>query len=260
MAIGRAQLGWDGASAPERRRQRIFAGLLVVFAHLLILVSFLSSHRIGGMIGGRASGQGDESAGQGQVISMVLVDLRSSHAKASTSQTQDPLDAVMRQALKASANASDQPATAPARRSTSLDALLAAADRSLRPQGKSNPASSAAVSGSAGSKGVAGATSSGSSRQSGDLWPQVEPCWRQAIQASRAPVVLEVSLNDAGRLSGAPRVIPGAGSGDPQALRVSVERALQAVAACMPYRIGGRVAERGVYRIGFGVSAPVQGP
>lgn len=85
------------------------------------------------------------------------------------------------------------------------------------------------------------ATGSGAA---GGLWGQIEPCWRDIAGATRGAIVLEVSLDQQGRLSAPPRILrrPEADS-DQQRLRAEA-MALAALSACLPrndLRFAGKV-------------------
>lgn len=93
----------------------------------------------------------------------------------------------------------------------------------------------------------------GSGDRLGDLWPQIEPCWKRLPNASLVVVSLEVTLLGDGRLAGPPRVVATAQSSRPEARTIAIARAVQAVSACLPYRklAGGN---GGVFRVEFGTS------
>jgi hypothetical protein len=65
-----------------------------------------------------------------------------------------------------------------------------------------------------------------------DLGAQARPCWPGV---SRAPVVLEVTLDARGRVLGAPRLLRA----DPDRMTTAERLALDAVTACSPYRVPG---------------------
>lgn len=85
----------------------------------------------------------------------------------------------------------------------------------------------------------------------GDLWGQIEPCWRALPKTSTVPVTLEIELNDAGRLARPPVLIRPAAAAlnDPRLL--SEARALAAVAACAPLRTPMGASSRRTFRISF---------
>ena len=72
----------------------------------------------------------------------------------------------------------------------------------------------------------------------GSLWAQIEPCWRRMPGVAKVAVTLDITLNSAGRLKTPPQIIrPGSRVADEAALSAEA-RALAAVAACGPYRLG----------------------
>lgn len=83
----------------------------------------------------------------------------------------------------------------------------------------------------------------------GGLWGVVQPCWKKLGKSSTRPVTLEVSLDDRGQLSVAPKVLRPVGNRvDEEQLRAEA-LAITALSACMPRsapRWGGRV-----YRLEF---------
>lgn len=86
----------------------------------------------------------------------------------------------------------------------------------------------------------------------GELWGQVEPCWRRISGGSTVPVTLEVVLDGRGGLAGPPRILRPDG-GRPSEQRLLAEaRALEAIRACLPYRTAGLSGLGRRYRVGFG--------
>lgn len=81
------------------------------------------------------------------------------------------------------------------------------------------------------------------SPSAGGLWGRIEPCWRDLSSQGQVAVRLEVVLDSAGRLRAPPTILrQDAVKLDDVRLR-SEERALQALAACMPKapnQLGGR--------------------
>lgn len=83
----------------------------------------------------------------------------------------------------------------------------------------------------------------GKDASTGALWGQIAPCWRGLGAKASVAVRLEVSLDGAGRLREPPKILRTADARlDDLRLRAE-ERALAALAACMPrndVRFGGR--------------------
>lgn len=89
----------------------------------------------------------------------------------------------------------------------------------------------------------------------GDLWGQVEPCWRRLTGRSTVPVTLEVTLNAGGGLAGPPRIVRPE-SGRPSEQRLLAEAlALEAIRACLPYNTPAVTGTGRVYRLAFRASA-----
>ncbi len=232
------------SARPNRLGAYAIAGSLVL--HSVLVAGFMIQRAnpvalLGDPLGRVESGPATDGV---STISVTLVAANAATQSAARALPQaapaDALQSLMTKAMDRAPIAAAGPGPA---RPTSLDDLIASADRAANPK-KTRDGGAAAPGGQAG----ATAAADGSSR---DLFGQAEPCWRRALGASTVPVTLEISLDGAGRFAGAPKVdFTAAGDGD--ARRVSVERALQAIFACLPYRVS---KGRGVYRVAFGVSA-----
>jgi hypothetical protein len=86
---------------------------------------------------------------------------------------------------------------------------------------------------------------------SGDLWGQIEPCWRALPKASAVPVTLEIELNSAGNLARPPLLIRPAAAALNDPRLVSEARALAAVAACAPLRTPLGMGSKRTFRVSF---------
>ncbi len=86
---------------------------------------------------------------------------------------------------------------------------------------------------------------------SGDLWGQIEPCWRSLPVRARTPVTLEIALDATGSLRTPPKVIRPAGSPIEEGRLRAEAAALNALAACLPRN--DRRFSGGVYQLNFGV-------
>lgn len=85
----------------------------------------------------------------------------------------------------------------------------------------------------------------------GELWGQVEPCWRRLAGRSAVPVTLEVTLDGKGGLATPPRIVRPDG-GRPSEQRLLAEaRALEAIRACLPYKAPGVIGAGRAYRLAF---------
>jgi hypothetical protein len=205
------------------------AGALAL--HLAVLLLFLvESHGLRGRGGdGRRSGGQD---GPGVAVAVSLIRARATaHSGPDPAASPDAgLKAMMaRQAMRDGYAAS--PKRTPADGAVGIARLIAAADSAAQ--------APASAGGDAGD----------------DLFIQVEPCWRKALDSSRVPVTLEVDLSAGGQALAAPSVVwTGPGSGD--ARRVAVERALEAIAACLPGARRGARSWAGRHIIRFGLSNP----
>ena len=85
-------------------------------------------------------------------------------------------------------------------------------------------------------------------RATGDMWDQIETCWRPD---AAVPVTLEVVIDSGGRLAVPPRILrPDGARLDEPRLRAEA-RAVQAVASCTPFRSGAPLFGRKIYRFAF---------
>ena len=85
-------------------------------------------------------------------------------------------------------------------------------------------------------------------RAAGDMWDQIETCWRPDAPV---PVTLEVVIDSGGRLAVPPRILrPDGARLDELRLRAEA-RAVQAVANCAPFRSGAPLFGRKIYRFAF---------
>lgn len=164
----------------------------------------------------------------------------------------DPLAALMAKAIDQTKPSASLESTA---KPASLEALIASADKSAGISTKAGSAKAGSGTGEASgaaSKSAEGGAGAGKAGPTGNLFAQIEPCWRRAIGVSSVPVTLEITLDRTGRLTGAPKVAQATGEAGAQ--RMAVERALQAVAACLPYKMAQGANPAGVYRVAFRVA------
>jgi hypothetical protein len=86
---------------------------------------------------------------------------------------------------------------------------------------------------------------------SGDLWAQIEPCWRRLPARSTVPVTVELRLDDKGALALAPRVVRpmAAALNDPRL--IAEARAVAAVTACVPTQSAPRTGRTRAFRVLF---------
>ena len=232
-------------------RQRI-AIAVSVSLHVTLIAALLLSPP-GGIAGGGGEahfrGEGTEAGGEPLTVSLISVASVTSLKSSAQPSTPDPLKLLMR--ARESALTASPPDPAKSQNSkASLDQLIAAADSKLVRPDVSHASSADATSG----KTAASGRGSESAVGGGDIYAQVEPCWKRALDRSRVPVALEVSLDASGRVVSPPRLLDA--DGEPGAKRVAVERALQAVFACLPYKARAGASLRGTYRLEFGLSNP----
>ena len=86
----------------------------------------------------------------------------------------------------------------------------------------------------------------------GELWGQVEPCWRRIGGRSTVPVTLEVTLDAQGGLAGPPRILRPDGDRPTEQRLLAEARALEAIHACLPYRTARLSGLGRRFRVGFG--------
>lgn len=91
----------------------------------------------------------------------------------------------------------------------------------------------------------------GDAQSAGDLWGQVEPCWRALPQRSTAVVTLEVTLNDKGRLATKPRLVRNSIGQLDEAHLVAEAAALMAIQACLPSKARALPGMIKSYRLTF---------
>jgi hypothetical protein len=85
----------------------------------------------------------------------------------------------------------------------------------------------------------------------GAISTQVDQCWRQTPGRSDVPVTLEVILNDRGQIARPPLILrPERAVLDERRL-VAEERAIQAVAHCVPYKTPIAAGNQEVFRLQF---------
>jgi hypothetical protein len=77
----------------------------------------------------------------------------------------------------------------------------------------------------------------------------VERCWRNLPGRSSAPVTLEVTLNEAGLIATPPKILRPAGASLNEGRLISEERAIRALAGCVPYR--GALRDGRTFRLNF---------
>jgi hypothetical protein len=248
--LNAAEKLWRSAGGRPAKPTAVVVSLAL---HLLLVTAFLIQPR--GMLGS-AGGEfvrGTSGESGGGEISVSLVSLKALAAMAAASPSaapavapSSPLDRLMAQTALQTPMASrtfDAPSENKSK-TASLDLLIAEADHAAK--GASSDKAAKATKAGAGN-----GPKSGGQGARGDLFAEVEPCWRRALDTSRVPVSLEIMLDGRGMAAGPPRLVH-TGPGDREATRIAVERALQAVAACLPYRGDG--PKGGRYVVEFGLS------
>lgn len=226
---------------PSARRRTPWRAITASTAlHLVFALSIFAS--ASGVISG-----GMPDARYGDAVEITLSGFEGATAPAASSAQQSELEGLFQRvrAMQSDLNAQDRPAE----QRSDLAALFDEIGQEHARTAKS--AAGQAQTDAAGRRGAGvdrtgeeakdGATSaaarSGEHNQdasSGDLWGQIEPCWRKMPENSTVPVTLDVTLNDRGALAVPPRIIrPMAAALTDQRL-VAEARAVAAVAACAP--------------------------
>lgn len=235
------------------RRRRTIAVTGAVGLHLLLLLAMFAS------ASGVVSRGGEEARDQGDAVLVSLSGWEGAPAggRASASPAAKDADSLAKMIERLRLEQSD---------------LTASKEQSARPPGDLNKLFSAIgeVAGT-GRKGqgrdaAGGAPDRGRQQQtasasaagdpsddvsSGDLWGQVEPCWKRLPQRSMTPVSLEVVLNDRGGLAIPPKIIRAPGAAPDETRLVAEARALTAIAACLPYKSVALPGSKRTFRLTF---------
>ncbi|ATQ43431.1 hypothetical protein [Caulobacter mirabilis] len=99
----------------------------------------------------------------------------------------------------------------------------------------------------------------GSASSAGDLWGQIEPCWRRLSPPAAAPTVtLELVLNGGGGLARPPRIVRAEAGAPPETQLLAEARALTAIQTCLPYKAAGLPGQ--VHRVRFEAAKPKRQP
>ena len=260
-----AALGGSLQTTVRGRKRRVWVGsaAISVVLHVLILLAFFSSTTSGMFMGG-AGGAG----GGGEAVTVSLVgpvggigEVRDADTSA-RSRTSAELEKLLQQVRQ------DQPETVTnrPRDDGNLSRLTkelaqsrsAAGAEDARPRkGQSGVGDSGADDQSAKAQ---GAQASGKAAEgvaddrgdkghaSGDMWGQIETCWRPEAAVA---VTLEVVIDSGGRLALPPRILRPDGARLDERRLIAEARAIQAVAACAPFRSGAPVFGRKTYRFAF---------
>ena len=254
-----AFLHWAGGKRAKRARGLAIAAALTV--HLLLFLAMIA-----GASGDKISVGTGEGMGERETINVSLAGLAgsvsSSRQAHSAEQRQDSqMDALFRKLTSSNApNALPASAAPPANRSKLMD-LFAPHDPDT-PASNPKQADNQRGDGGQGSehgdgKGAAHATDTktaeigrGDGAPSGGAFPsQVDRCWRGLPGRSALPVVLEVTLSGSGLIATPPKIIRPAGAVLDEKRLISEERAIRALATCVPY-LGADGRERS-FRLNF---------
>ena len=257
-----AALGGMLATSARNRERRVRAGAAAgsVVVHVLLLMAFLSSTTSGVFEGG-AGGAG----GGGQAVTVSLVgpvgrtgedrDANSSARSRIASQIDElqqqmqpdkptivtnrqRVEGTLSQLLKELAQ-SRSAAGAGDANGRSGQGDNGDAEQSARAQGQQ--VLGKAVQGLAADRGDMG-------RATGDMWGRIETCWRPE---AAVVVTLEVVIDSSGRLALPPRILRPDGARLDERRLIAEARAIQAVAACAPFRSGAPLFGKKTYRFAF---------
>jgi hypothetical protein len=242
---------------PRRRSGRWRRPAALAASVLLhALAVYLALNSAAGSWSGGAGAAGAD--GDAVTVSLVRGDgLTGADAGALSAKARADANALDRLMQKIRADAPNAlPASAPQGKTGSAAALLDEIARAHAAQGKDKtgeaPASGAPrPSGPAGQKAAAsdhGAQQGAQGQAEGELWGQIQICWKPT---AAVPVVLEVVIDSSGRLAAPPAILRPAGAAlDEKRLKAEAS-AVQAVAACAPFRSGAPLFGKRTYRFAF---------
>jgi hypothetical protein len=254
-----AFLHWAGGKRAKRARGLAITAALTV--HLLLFLAMIA-----GASGNQIAIGTGEGVGGREAINVSLAGLAgsvsSSRQAHSAEQRQDnQMDALFRKLTSNSApNALPASAAPSASRSKLMDLFAPQDPDTLASNTKqSDPQRGDGGQGSehGDGKGAAHAAETkaadigrGDGAPSGGAFPsQVDRCWRGLPGRSALPVILEVTLSGSGLIATPPKIIRPAGAVLDEKRLISEERAIRALATCVPYR-GADGRERS-FRLNF---------
>lgn len=238
-----------------RYKSRTAAASLAVLLHVGVVLAVLATSS------GTLPHGASDPFGEGEAISVSLAGREGAAGERPSAETRDPpaeTDRMDQMAQRLRAERSDLFASEaePSRPRGSLTALFQSIGRlsapgrqgdSDRTAGRTNTRGDAALTTSASREGAPSPADG-----SRGLWGQVEPCWRKLAPKAAVPVTLKVTLDDFGRLAAPPKILrPPIGRPDEQRL-LSEALALQAIQACLPYRVESSAALNREYQLVFG--------
>jgi hypothetical protein len=249
-AVGEGRsVGAPGTRSKHSRRAAalILSALLHVFFLLAVFATATGTAPLGAA----------DSFGEGEAVEVMLAGREGVPARgggAAAVAAPSALDQIARR-VRADSELTAGPKE-PARRPGDLASLLNSLGRIKAPGRRGEGADAAGASDKAGrDPRTASASRRGGATadvSAGELWGQVEPCWRRIGGRSTVPVMLEVTLDGLGGLAGPPRILRPDG-GRPSEQRLLAEaQALEAIHACLPYRTAGLSGLGRRYRVGFG--------
>ena len=91
----------------------------------------------------------------------------------------------------------------------------------------------------------------GATASSGDLWGEIEPCWRRLPDQSRVRVTLDIELDDSGRIARPPTIVRPTDAAPNETRLIAEARALAAITACVPYHSEALLGGRRGFRVDF---------
>ncbi|MBS0297121.1 MAG: hypothetical protein JSR45_12485 [Proteobacteria bacterium] len=229
--------------------------------HMLIFLAMLAGASGDQISIGTGQGMGDE-----ETVNVSLAGLAGSLSSSRQSHTaaqrqDDQMDALFRK-LTSAQTPNPLPAAAERRPNGSKLMDLFSPQPQDAPSSDAKPADDQRGDGGQGSdhgdgKGAAHAAQTktaeigrGDGAPSGGAFPsQVDRCWRALPGHSAVPVVLEVTLSGAGLIATPPRIVRPAGAVLDEKRLISEERAIRALASCVPYR--GAMSGDQTFRLSF---------
>ena len=233
--------GQSRLSPAARRRWSAVSGAILV--HLGVALMCL-----GGLSGGKLS-QLDLAGEDDNAIEVTLAGIDGAPRAASPPQDSPQLAALMQrvaQSQPAELTASNKIAPSSPSPAANLDALMQAVDPAAssgksgtngksdsgtgRGAGSVDTQSARDDKAKAGKPGQVGAANAGD----GDLWAQIEPCWRKMPGSAKVSVTLEVALKN-GRVSSPPKILRPNGQSADEARLAAEAKALLALSRCGPY-------------------------
>ncbi len=253
VSLAPSTAGLGTLRARRRRLVRVGAALISVLLHVAFVGAALWSATSFSLAGGAGAAGGEGDAVVVSLVGPIGRDGRLADADtAARSAAAARLDALL---LKVRADQPEAlPVDKPQPRQGDLGQLFDQIAQSHAPsragQGDNGQAARAAKPSGAQASGAASqaAEHGDKGHATGDMWAQIQPCWRPQTAVA---VMLEVVIDGQGRLVVPPRILRPANARLDETRLVAEARAVQAVAACAPFRSGLPLFGRATYRFAF---------